>query len=154
MRCVERDPWVGGGRKDACWKRDRRGQRGFKRRKVEDCCSSYPFLLGEAYLLLIYNIYIYYIFNKSGNNTSRLPLPHCLRYQKMCRLHADSGTFLHPPATLVDNHAEIYRKLKILQRFIVCALMRRWRELIPNMPVFFWRGGTSCNNNGIVPMRS
>lgn len=57
MRCVERDPWAGGGRKDALLEARSKRPKGLQEKKVEDC-SSYPFLLGKAYLLLIY-IYIY-----------------------------------------------------------------------------------------------
>lgn len=86
--------------------------KGLQEEKAEDC-SSYPFLLGKAYLLLIYNIY--YIFNKSGN---QYLTPTSATFASDTRIYAahmpTQGLSCIRPPHWVDNHAEIYKKIKNL----------------------------------------
>lgn len=114
MMCGERDPWVGGGRRMLAGSEIRReggGKRlkGLQEKKVEDC-SSYPFLLGEAYLLLIY-IYISYIFNKSGNQyitPTSATLPQIPEYMPpTCRLRGFLASARH---VMVDNMPKYNKK--------------------------------------------
>lgn len=71
----------------------------------------------------------------------------------MCRPHADSGTFLHPPATLVDNHAEIYNKNKKLAE-IYCLCFDETLERTHSEYAGFSEGERLAIINGMVPVRS